>query len=581
MNIEKHDTTPHGAKPPQEAPQQVIPGHRPHQPPQDGHSPAPGKSKASLWIGGILFFAALAALGALPRVTRNRKLDADSVATKTADLTVNVITPSQVHGGGDLTLPSSIQAIEEATINARTSGYLKERLVDIGSRVKAGQTLAVIESPEADQQVLAAEADTAKSRAASGQAVADVAKQKAAVAAAQSELARAQSNVEQVRADLEHQNARLEESQSAENVAKARLSQAKQALQGRKADLAHGQAQFDLARKTLARWKELEKVDAVSGQEVDEKQTAYDVSQANVSAANAAVSGAQADVEAAAAAVTSSEADIRAMAADVKATRQKVEAAQSAVASARSNAAAAQASVAASQSNVQAAQAAVGSSSANTRRYAALQSYERITAPFDGVITARNVDVGALITAGSAGEFDPTRTVPHSGLFGIARTDTLRVEVSIPQSYIALLKPGEKARILVHEYPGRVFTGIVYRQSGALDAASRTLLTEIHIPNPGNTLIPGMFAQVQFSDAHAPSVLRIPANALITDAAGTRVAVVSGAGKIHFVKVQTGRDYGKDVEIVSGLKGDERLVSNPNDDLVEGGSVRVVETPKS
>ena len=575
MNPDNTDNPTHDAPPHHEPPHENQHGQREH------HAPPHPKRAKTFWIGAALFFVALIALGAIPRIGKNRKLLADAAAEKHADIAVNVVTPEMATGGGDLVLPSSIQAIEETTINARTSGYLKQRLVDIGSRVKAGETLAVIESPEADQQVLAAEADTAKSRAASGQASADVAKQQAAVAAARADLARAASNVEQARADLEHQNAKLEQSQSAGLVAKARLAQAKQAYQGRKADLAHGQAQFDLARKTLTRWKELEKVDAVSGQEVDEKQAAYDVSQANISSANAAVSGAAADVDAATAAVTSAQADARAAAADVSASRQKIAAAQSAVASARSNVAAAQASVSASRSNVEAAQAAVGSSSANTRRYEALQGYERITAPFSGVITARNVDVGALITAGSSGESDPMSAVPHSGLFGLARTDTLRVEVSIPQSYVGMVKAGQKARILVQEYPGKVFTGVVYRTAGALDAASRALLTEIHIPNADNTLLPGMFAQVQFTASHARPILQIPANALMVDADGTRVATVTHGSKIHFVTVQTGRDFGKTVEVLTGLEGNERLVSNPNDDLTEGATVRVVEAPKS
>lgn len=558
------------------------PSHHRHH--GSAHAAPPKASRRRVltaWIGGAFFFIALIAVGALPRLNKNRKLTAAAEKVRVTAPAVNVVTPKMAANSGDLLLPSNVQAIEETTINARTSGYLKKRFVDIGSQVKAGQLLALIESPEADQQVLQAEADTAKARASSGQAQADVVRQAAAVAQTRSELARSQSNLEQVKADLEHQTAKLEQATSAVESAKAKWTQTRQNLEGRKADLQHAQAQFALARKTLDRWRDLEKVDAVSGQEVDEKQAAFEVSQANVSAAQAAVSSAQADVEAAQAAYLSSQADVRAAQADVKSGNQKVNAAQAAVLSSKANVEAAQSSVTASRANVEAMQASVHSSDAAMRRYAALQAYERVVAPFSGVITARNVDAGALITAGGgSGESDPTRTVPHSGLFGIARTDTLRIQVNVPQTFVSSIKPGQKARILFSEYPGRVFTGTVFRTAGALDAASRTLLAEIHLPNPQNTLLPGMFAQVQLNASHARPILRIPASALIVDAAGTRVATVTPEQKIHFVSVKAGRDYGSEVEISTGLEGNERLVSNPNDDLLEGTSVRVMETPK-
>jgi RND family efflux transporter MFP subunit len=210
-----------------------------------------------------------------------------------------------------------------------------------------------------------------------------------------------------------------------------------------------------------------------------------------------------------------------------------------------------------------------------------LRNYERVVAPFDGIITVRNVDQGALVKAdtGVANENVGGTPDSHGGLFGISRNDVLRVYVHVPQAFAATIVPGQSADILVKEYPNRVFKGTIYRTSGALDAGTRTLLTEVHIPNGDHALLPGSYAQIRFVGAGRGSGVRIPSNALSVTAAGTQVAVVGSDSKVHYRPIQISRDFGTEVEIASGLKGDERLVANPTEDLEEGAEVQVATTP--
>jgi RND family efflux transporter MFP subunit len=203
-----------------------------------------------------------------------------------------------------------------------------------------------------------------------------------------------------------------------------------------------------------------------------------------------------------------------------------------------------------------------------------MKSFERVTAPFDGVITARNVDAGALINAGSsASPNDPTATVTHSGILGIARTDVLRIQVSVPQIYTKLIQSGQSAGVSVREFPGKVFSSRVFRVAGALDAASRTQMVELRLNNSANMLVPGMYATVRFGIRQSGGQWRVPANTLIIDASGTRVASVTESNTIRFVPVKLGRDFGKEVEITEGISGSERLVADPTDDLTEGSVV--------
>ncbi len=535
---------------------------------------------------GLVFALAavlgLGYIGVKPRMQQAAKLSADVSTLKTELPVVSVVSLKATPGASEVSLPSNLQAIEETTIDARTSGYVKARYVDIGSKVKAGQVLADIESPEMDQQVLQSQSEVLHAQAGVGQAQADVSRLEASIAAARSEVIVSQANLGQSKADLAHLQAKALEASSAIDVAKAKLMQAEKRLEGVKADLQRAKVGQDIAHKTLVRWKELEKSDAVSGQDVDEKQSDFDASIARVDSARAAVSSAEADVTAAREIVTSQQAEYSAAQADVRSGQQKIQASEASVESSQSSLRAAQAARLASQSNVYAAQATVGSNQANARRYSAMQGFEHVVAPFSGVITARNIDVGDLVNAASSGSgaSDPTNTVTKSGLFGLARTDTLLAQANVPEDSVASIKEGQDAEVRVSEYPGKVFTGKVFHVSGALDAASRTLLVEVKIPNTAGALKPGMFSQIRFLATSNRATIRIPATGLIFDANGTRVLVVTSAGKLHFVPVKLGRDFGGEIEVLEGLTGSETLVTNPDDSLTEGESVKQVARAK-
>ncbi len=262
---------------------------------------------------------------------------------------------------------------------------------------------------------------------------------------------------------------------------------------------------------------------------------------------------------------------------DVRSSQESVNASQASERAARATVAAAQAGVRSGQWVVQANRAGVNSQRANQARYAALSSFQQLHAPFSGVITARNVDVGTLVAAGGGtGNTGPTATIGRTGLFGLARTEELRIQVSVPQTDFRTIGPGTRTRITVQELPGQVFEGTVRMQAGALDAASRTRLTEIRLKNLNGALLPGMFAQVAFATGGQARTLRVPANTLAVDAGGTRVVVVRPDHTLHFLPVQLGRDFGIEVEVLQGLKGDEALISNPNNALHEGMRVDVV-----
>jgi multidrug efflux pump subunit AcrA (membrane-fusion protein) len=226
----------------------------------------------------------------------------------------------------------------------------------------------------------------------------------------------------------------------------------------------------------------------------------------------------------------------------------------------------------------------LASNQANARRFAVLRSFEKVVAPFDGVITSRNVDVGALINAGGTGSAtgsgtDATSTTPTSGMLGLARTDEVRIQISVPQTFVPAVRTGSTARVTVREIPDRTFQGNLTLVAGALDSASRTQIVEVHLPNRDQVLVPGMYAEVQLTPERPSATLRIPGTAVVTDAQGTRVASVGGDGRVHYMKVQLGTDFGTEVEILGGLRGGEKLVDNPPDTLAEGAAVQVNAPP--
>lgn len=216
----------------------------------------------------------------------------------------------------------------------------------------------------------------------------------------------------------------------------------------------------------------------------------------------------------------------------------------------------------------------LASGEANYKRLEQLQSFERVTAPFAGVVTSRSVDVGNLVNAGAT--LGGTGSASGRPLFTVAGTDTVRVYVNVPQSAINLVQHGAAADILVRELPGGAFRGIVARNARALDAASRTLLTEVQIPNPKGVLLPGMYVEVRFAVTDSTPPLIVPANTLVIRTDGPQVALVRPNNTVHYQKIELGRDYGDRVEVVGGLDGDAKLIVNPTDDIREGVEVRVL-----
>ena len=284
--------------------------------------------------------------------------------------------------------------------------------------------------------------------------------------------------------------------------ARASLAQTKAALSRAEHGVTQAASNLHLAEVTVQRWKTLADRGVVSRQEFDQKQADYESQQANVQSA-------QADVRAA-------------------------------------------------QENVRA-------SEANVQRLINLQGYERITAPFAGIITARNVDVGSLISSNG-----------NTPLFKMAQVDALRITIQVPEQSAPYIRIGEPAEITLQEFAGRKFLGKVSRTANSLDANTRTLPTEVMVLNKDGVLLPNMYAQVNLVGSRVTPAILIPGDALIAGANGTQVAMLKEGNRIHFQKVEVGRDYGPEIEIRQGLAGGETVVVNPNDDVSEGAQVEPV-----
>ncbi len=388
-----------------------------------------------LFIAAVL--AVLLVAGYLPRRNRERNLVRATDELKTEVPEVTVARAERSPALGDLTLPGNVTPLTEALINARASGYIKRRLVDIGDRVKQGQLLAEIDSPELDEQVRQAEAG---------------------------------------------------------------VSQAKAALAGAQQLQRQANARLNLARVTAERWRILVQKGVVSRQEADQRDADLEAQQATVESAQASVKAAEDSVRA---------------------------------------------------------------SEANLRRLVEMQAFEKVTAPFAGIITARNVDIGSLIPAAGG-----------PPLFRIAQIDRLRIMVDVPQTSAAFVRVGGAAEVTLQELPGRRFSGRISRTANALEASTRTLPTEVEVANPDGILLPNMFAQVRLMKVGAASAALIPGDALIVRPNGTQVAIVAAGNRIHFQPIEVGRDFGQVTEVRSGLSGDEVVVVNATDDVREGAEVK-------
>jgi RND family efflux transporter MFP subunit len=513
-------------------------------PAQHGGSGLPQHTRRPPWAAVIATLLILFMIGLVPRL-RDRLAPTGSEETGGAGAsdaaTVTVIHP-QPAAATQITLPGDVQSIAETTVSARQSGYLVKRLVDIGDHVRRGQVLAVIHSPETDQDRATARANLARSQAGTGQAESDLVKMRA--------------NLMQARAGVAHSQAAVAQMRANEATAVANLRKSEHTRQG-----ARAQARLGLA--TWKRYLELSKQGYVSSQDADTARTTYESS---TSAARAA------------------EADVVAAHAAVDAAQQNLHAAEADLESARENVAAAEAAVHSQEMVVRAQMADNQASAANVQKQQVLTGYENVVAPFDGVITARYVDVGALIKADNSGNTSATTNSASAStstaLFGIARSDTVRVMVGVPQAYVVALHDRDQVDVSILEFPGRKFAGQINRKAGGLDPASRTQQVEVDIPNPKGELLSGMYATVSFHQASQDGIVKLPASAFIIDAQGTRVATVDGESKIHLQPVEIGRDYGDQMEVRGGLKTTDTVVDNPPEEISEGQKVKTV-TPEA
>jgi RND family efflux transporter MFP subunit len=211
--------------------------------------------------------------------------------------------------------------------------------------------------------------------------------------------------------------------------------------------------------------------------------------------------------------------------------------------------------------------AAVRSAAANVARLREMESFKRVLAPFDGVVTQRNTDIGALINAGQS---------PGAALFHVADTNRLRIYVSVPQPYASSIQPGMSADLVFAEHPDKRHPATVAFTAQALDPASRTLQVQLQVENPRHELLPGAYAEVHFNLAAAAPTLRLPANALLFRAQGLLVAAVGGDHRVHLKRIAQGRDFGSSIEVLDGIDPADDIVLNPPDSIADGALVRVV-----
>jgi RND family efflux transporter MFP subunit len=367
------------------------------------------------WLSlAIMLFVAVALLawGIRSRVKAGKSLQVE--AAEVALPPVSIVSPKLTEPAQEIVLPGNVQPFISSPVYARTDGYLQKWYVDIGAHVKQGQLLAVIDTPEVDQQ--------------------------------------------------------LEVALSNLNTAKANLA---------------------LAEITKNRYEDLLKSHAVSQQDADNAVGSYN--------ANKAI---------------------------------------------------------------------VESNQANVKRLQALQSFEHIYAAFDGVVTARNIDIGDLINSGSSGGV-------KTDLFHISQVGTLRVYVNVPEEYSQGIKAGMTPYIALAEFPGRRFNGTLVRTADAINVTTRTLLIEIDVPNPQGTLFTGSYAEVHLSIPAQSSTFLIPVNTLIFRSEGLHLAIVKDR-KVVLTAVTPGRDFGNEIEIVTGLSANDQVIVNPPDSLVSGQEVQIV-----
>jgi multidrug efflux pump subunit AcrA (membrane-fusion protein) len=569
--------------------------HDPHyvaasQPKQPlGPVPAPKpKRNRLLTILTITVVVVLLAIGIVPRIRQQMALNQASAQVKKSHPVVNVIKPKLTPPTNVVDLPGTIEAVEQTSVNARATGYVDKVFVDIGSKVVAGQTLATITAPDTDQQTQQGRAQLLQAEAAVSQADANLAADEGAVA--------------QQEANLGHYRAAYLQAKAAVYQDDAQLAQAQHQYKEQQQAISEQVANTNLANVTNQRQQYLYQQGVVAKQTADQSQASYLANQADLSLNQSALSASASNVQA-------YQANIQAGQANAEAAKQDIGVAQAEVATSLSNIRAAQAAIAA-------AQATVGANRAALARLVDLQNYETVTAPFAGIVTSRNVDPGAYISSGSSPSSSGTSAVGSSaagtsvtgsaasgsvssggsssdssstsgsgggtptGLFTVASINRLRIYLNLPQADADAVQVGQKAVVTALALPLKKFTGTITQSAVALDPTSRTLVAEVQLNNPGGVLRPGMFGQVKVTVPQTERLLMIPDTAILTGPSGPQVVIITDQKKVHFQNVSIGQDNGKTMQILSGLKPTDHVVSAPNYNLVEGETVTVQKRTK-
>ena len=495
---------------------------------------------------GVSMPVALLAVGFVPRLVRTYRLDSSIAQMQKDAPTVLVVRPRLAADPG-LVLPGSSLATQEVVLQARGTGYVSHSYVDIGSVVKAGQVLATLQAPDVDAQYF--------------QAVSQRGQSAATVKQSQADAVRLEAATRQARAQYQSSLGSLDQARASAASYRAKLTSAQKSLRQAQANLRYDQAQLTFAQNEALRYRTLGSQGYATLEQVEQQAATAKSDQAKVEADQEAVQVAMANI-------TDAQAGYRAAVAAVESARYNVTASSE-------NINVANGALESGRRLVDVNQAALGAADQNTKRYDAVRSNQVITAPFAGVITARNVEIGSLVNASTTpvADTDPNNTAPTSGLFGLARLDPMEVSVQLPQTFYSSVQRNQPIDVSFRELPREVFHGKISAVSGSLDALSRTLQVKVRVPNPDHRLRPGMYADVHFSGLKQDAGLRVPSTAFLSDSHGTRVAVVTADDKVDLRSVQVGRDFGDEAEIVTGLKAGERVIVTPSDRLTQDESV--------
>jgi RND family efflux transporter MFP subunit len=524
--------------------------------------------------------------------------EAAPAASRTSDARpVGVVSPMEGDVARTITQPATLQGIEEAMLYAKTAGYLKSISVDKGDRVRAGQVLAVIESPEVlDQQVQARSAyqqslATAQGALASkGRAQADVVQGTSAVERARADLARTEATLPKLQAMAREADATVQQTveQQAQSQAdvgrwQQQLKVSEAALRAVQASLQKAQADDRLQQLTYNRLKAIQTKDEglVAAQDVDVAQARMESAHSDLEAARNRVDAAQGDVAAAGQQLEGARRQAAAAADKVEAARshaqaawedgrvcqRDIEAARQQVRVSDNQRRALIAQVRVADAQIVAAHMQSQGSRSGMAAAAALAGYTRIIAPFDGVVTERLADPGSFVQNAAANQASARAIVK------VVRDQTVRVMIPVPENDLPFIRRGQPARLVTDAYPQRLFRGTVSRFASAVEPRSRTMLTEVDVPNPDRRLRPGLYTR-------ATLVLEVHHNALSIPSAGVMgqedkrfVYTVTG-GHAHRTPVTVGVDDGTTAEITSGLSPGSAVVLVGRDTLVDGAAVK-------